>query len=250
MSDYNQNIQGNMVLQVNAGCQSPSNLAGTAAAHTAHSAPSASAKTVTAAPHELKAQVIFIDNFDSFSYNLVDALKLSGCQVEVFRNDVDLEQLDTRITMLQAQGLPVVLVLSPGPSSPQDAGGLMQIIERFAARLPMLGICLGHQAIGLYLGGKVQRAPEIVHGKSSPIEHTNEACFKNLPDPLLVARYHSLVVTDLPESVKVLAHYENLCMALYEPKLKMLGLQFHPESIITTYGQQILEQALLALCEK
>lgn len=194
------------------------------------------------------AHVIFIDNFDSFSYNLVDALKVSGCPVDVFRNDVDLGKLDTYITKVQATGHKVLLVLSPGPSTPQDAGGLMQIIAYFAGRLPMLGICLGHQALGLYLGGKVVRAPEIVHGKSSALEHTNAVCFKDLPDPLLVARYHSLVVTDLPESVQVIAKFQDLCMALYEPRLKMLGLQFHPESIITTYGQQILEQAIAALC--
>lgn len=192
--------------------------------------------------------VIFIDNFDSFSYNLVDALKVSGCIVDVFRNDVDLGQLEGYIAKLQEKGSKVLLVLSPGPSTPQDAGGLMQIIESFAGKLPMLGICLGHQALGLYLGGKVVRAPEIVHGKSSALEHTNQVCFKDLPDPLLVARYHSLVVTDLPASVQVIAKFQDLCMALYEPKLNMLGLQFHPESIITTYGQQILEQAIEALC--
>lgn len=192
------------------------------------------------------AHVIFIDNFDSFSYNLVDSIKVLGCQVEVFRNDVDIDKLESHINSLGKSN--IVLMLSPGPSHPQEAGGLMKIIERFAGRLPMLGICLGHQALGLYLGGKVSRAPEIVHGKSSPIEHNQQACFKHLPSPLLVARYHSLVVSELPNNVQVLAQFEDLCMALYEPKLKMLGFQFHPESIITTYGQQLLEQAINELC--
>lgn len=194
-------------------------------------------------------QVVFIDNFDSFSYNLVDALKVSGCQVSVFRNDVELEALAQYVAKV-GESKQVVLVLSPGPASPQEAGGLMQVIARFAGVYPMLGVCLGHQALGLYLGGKVVRAFEIVHGKSSPLTHCGKFCFAGLPEYLPVARYHSLVVTDLPENVQILAQYQNLCMSLYEPQLKMLGLQFHPESIITTYGQQILEQALATLISK
>lgn len=190
--------------------------------------------------------VIFIDNFDSFSYNLVDSIKLTGCQVEVFRNDVSITKLQEHVSQLP-QDLKVVLVLSPGPSSPHKAGGLMQIIETFAGQLPMLGICLGHQALGLYLGGQVVKAPEIVHGKSSLLEHNQQVCFQGIPSPLLAARYHSLIVENLPPSVQVLAHFQGICMALYEQKLKMLGLQFHPESIITTFGQRILEQALEAL---
>ena len=111
----------------------------------------------------------------------------------------------------------------------------------------MLGICLGHQALGFVLGGKVINAPQIVHGKVSYIEHQAKACFENLPSPLRVARYHSLIVTNLPENVEILASYEGMCMALYEKNLKILGLQFHPESIMTTYGREILKKALDAI---
>ncbi len=188
--------------------------------------------------------VIFIDNFDSFTYNLVDEFRVLGNNVLVYRNDVDPKVLKQVADNERAKGRNVVLVLSPGPSRPEDANNLLPIIKDNLGTYPMLGICLGHQALGLTLGGKVVRAPVIVHGKSSMMEHDGKLCFKGLPNPLKVARYHSLIVTDLPESVQVIAQYDDMCMALYEPFYKVMGFQFHPESIMTTYGRTLLKQAL------
>lgn len=191
-----------------------------------------------------KLKIIFIDNFDSFSYNLVDELQLLGADTVVYRNDADPEYILMHARQLKDDGFKVMGVLSPGPASPQEANNLMAIIEKMKSRFPLLGICLGHQALGLSLGGKVTQAPEIAHGKASTIIHNGDYCFKDLPNPLRVARYHSLVVTDLPDKVKIIARHEDLIMAIYEEKLRLLGLQFHPESILTTYGRKILSNAL------
>lgn len=193
-------------------------------------------------------KIIFIDNFDSFSYNLVDELKILGAEVIVYRNDADPEFILKKAEKFKQDGLNVIGVLSPGPSSPRDANNLMAIIEKLKGQIPLLGICLGHQALGLSLGGKVTLASYIAHGKASKIVHDGMYCFKGLPNPLRAARYHSLIVTDLPENVKIIASYDNMVMALYEEKMRLLGLQFHPESILTTYGRKILLNAINLLC--
>ena len=193
-------------------------------------------------------KIIFIDNFDSFSYNLVDELKILGAEVIVYRNDADPEFILKKAEKFKQDGLNVIGVLSPGPSSPRDANNLMAIIEKLKGQIPLLGICLGHQALGLSLGGKVTQASYIAHGKASKIVHDGMYCFKGLPNPLRAARYHSLIVTDLPENVKIIASYDNMVMALYEEKMRLLGLQFHPESILTTYGRKILLNAINLLC--
>ena len=193
-------------------------------------------------------KIIFIDNFDSFSYNLVDELKILGAEVIVYRNDADPEFILKKAEKFKQDGLNVIGVLSPGPSSPRDANNLMAIIEKLKGQIPLLGICLGHQALGLSLGGKVTKASYIAHGKASKIVHDGMYCFKGLPNPLRAARYHSLIVTDLPENVKIIASYDNMVMALYEEKMRLLGLQFHPESILTTYGRKILLNAINLLC--
>ncbi len=194
------------------------------------------------------ANIIFIDNFDSFSYNLVDELKVLGNNVMVFRNDVRVETIMTRALNLSKCGK-VVIMLSPGPSAPKDANNLLPIIRESLGKYPMLGICLGHQALGEVLGGKVVKAPVIVHGKSSMMQHTDKLCFKGLPNPLKIARYHSLVVEDLPLEVDVLADYDGMCMSLYSEKYKVLGFQFHPESIMTTFGRNLLKNAIATLTE-
>lgn len=191
-----------------------------------------------------KIKIIFIDNFDSFSYNLVDELQVLGADVIVYRNDADPEFILKKAVEFKQEGFNVIGVLSPGPSSPTDANNLMAIIEKLKGEIALLGICLGHQALGLSLGGKVIQALYIAHGKASMITHEGNYCFKNLPNPVRVARYHSLVVTDLPCNVKIIASCDNMVMALYEEKLRLLGLQFHPESILTTYGRKILLNAL------
>lgn len=159
--------------------------------------------------------IIFIDNFDSFTYNLVDELKVLGNNVLVYRNDTDVELISKIAKEHKELGEKVLIMLSPGPSSPNDANNLIPIIKDNLGKYPMLGICLGHQALGQVLGGKVEHAPVIVHGKSSMIEHKGQLCFKDLPNPLKVARYHSLVVTNLPSDVEVLSTFDNMCMSLY-----------------------------------
>ena len=195
----------------------------------------------------MSTSIIFIDNFDSFTYNLVDELKVLGNNVIVYRNDVSVELIAKVAKEQEALGHKVMLMLSPGPSAPTDANNLIAIIKDNLGKYPMLGICLGHQALGLVLGGKVVRAKEIIHGKASMISHNNELCFKDLPNPLKVARYHSLVVENLPKEVQVIAKYDDLCMSLYSPKYKVLGFQFHPESIMTTFGRTLLKNAINTL---
>ena len=196
----------------------------------------------------MQRDVIFIDNFDSFSYNLVDELQFLGCNVLVYSYDTAPEKILELLNKSKAQDHEAVLVLSPGPSAPQDANNLIPIIKSALGKFPLLGICLGHQALGLVLGGEVTRAPTIVHGKSSDINHDGQGAFKDLPNPLKVARYHSLIVKDLPKNVEVCASFDGMCMALREKKLKVCGFQFHPESIMTTVGRKLLLQALDVIC--
>ena len=188
--------------------------------------------------------VIFIDNFDSFSYNLVDELKVCDRHVLVYRNDTAVEKIISLLDSSKKEGHHPVLVLSPGPASPDDANNLIPIIKAALGKYPMLGICLGHQALGQVLGGKVTRAPVIMHGKSSDIEHCGNGEFAQLPNPLKVARYHSLVVNSLPQNVEITASFDGMCMAMRERSLKIIGFQFHPESIMTAFGRKLLEQAL------
>lgn len=192
----------------------------------------------------MKNTIIFIDNFDSFTYNLVDELKVLGNNVLVYRNDTDVELISKIAKEHKELGEKVLIMLSPGPSSPNDANNLIPIIKDNLGKYPMLGICLGHQALGQVLGGKVEHAPVIVHGKSSMIEHKGQLCFKDLPNPLKVARYHSLVVTNLPSDVEVLSTFDNMCMSLYSKKYNVLGFQLHPESIMSTYGRELLKNAI------
>ncbi|MBQ9275508.1 MAG: aminodeoxychorismate/anthranilate synthase component II [Succinivibrio sp.] len=195
----------------------------------------------------MASTVIFIDNFDSFSYNLVDELKVLGNRVLVYRNDVAVDLLEQVAGKCASQGEDVAFVLSPGPSTPAEAHNLLPLVRKLLGRYPMLGICLGHQALGEVLGGHITQAPEIVHGKSSDIIHHGTGPFATLPCPLKVARYHSLIVTDLPSEVEVLAEYEGICMSLYDKDRRVLGYQFHPESIMTAYGRRLLGAGLRCL---
>lgn len=192
----------------------------------------------------MKRRIIFIDNFDSFSYNLVDEFRVLGNEVLVYRNDTDPDEIMKLLKNDSSKSGETVLVLSPGPSTPDDANNLIPIIKKALGRYPMLGICLGHQAIGQVLGGKVVRAGEIVHGKSSDIIHDGSYAFKGMPNPMKAARYHSLIVKDLPENVHVCATCNDMVMACYEPKLRAMGFQFHPESVMTAYGRKLLKNAL------
>ncbi|OOF45124.1 anthranilate synthase component II [Rodentibacter trehalosifermentans] len=186
------------------------------------------------------ANILFLDNFDSFTYNLVDQFRVLGHQVKIYRNDCDLTQLvDT------ALGTPnTILALSPGPGTPAEAGILLPLIERLKDKIPIIGICLGHQALIQAFGGKVVHAGEVLHGKVSQISHDGEAMFKGLANPMPVARYHSLMGQDLPAEFVINAEYNGIIMAIRHRNLPICAFQFHPESILTVQGSQLLQQSI------
>ena len=190
--------------------------------------------------------VFLLDNVDSFSYNLVDELRALELDVRVFRNTVPAEHI---IQEMQAQQRhnDVVLVLSPGPGCPSEAGCMPELLKMASGQFPVIGICLGHQAIVEHFGGDVIRASQVMHGKSSDITHNHTELFENLPQPLAVARYHSLVGANLPAELNVIAQFEDMPMAVYHPQQRMIGYQFHPESILTAQGSQLLMQSLLII---
>lgn len=186
------------------------------------------------------ADILLLDNFDSFTYNLVDQLRTFGHNVVIYRNNVPAEVLIERIQQLANP----VLMLSPGPGAPKDAGCMPALLQALRGRLPIIGICLGHQAIIEAYGGHVGQAGEILHGKASAIHHDGEAMFNGLSNPLPVARYHSLVGSNTPEALIVNASYNGMVMAVRHDADRVCGFQFHPESILTTQGAHLLEQTL------
>jgi para-aminobenzoate synthetase component II len=185
--------------------------------------------------------LLVIDNYDSFTYNLVQYLGELGETVEVRRNDrVTLDEIESDLR-------PERIVISPGPGTPNDAGITLNVIERFSGKIPLLGVCLGHQAIGQAFGGKVVRAPELMHGKASEVSHDGKTIFAGLKDHFLAGRYHSLIVDkdSLPESLEISAFTaDNIIMGLRHRELKVEGVQFHPESILTSDGKQLLANFL------
>lgn len=189
--------------------------------------------------------VLMVDNYDSFTFNVVQYLAELGAEVQTHRNDA--------ITLDEIEALaPSHIVISPGPCTPNEAGISMEVIRRFAGRLPILGICLGHQAIGQVYGGEVVRAPRVMHGKTSRIRHHGAGVFAGLEDPLEVTRYHSLVVDaqSLPACLEVTAWVDEddvtpgLIMGLRHRTLDIEGVQFHPESILTRQGHELLANFL------
>ncbi|MBL6750424.1 MAG: aminodeoxychorismate/anthranilate synthase component II [Nevskia sp.] len=189
--------------------------------------------------------IVMIDNYDSFTYNLVQYLGELGAQVQVFRNDcVSVDQV--------AALAPSHIVLSPGPCTPDQAGICLELIDRLKGRFPILGVCLGHQAIGQAFGGKVVRAREVMHGKTSPIHHAGLGVFRGLPTPFTATRYHSLIVErdSLPPEFEVTAWTElqdgsaDEVMGLRHRSLPVEGVQFHPESILTEHGHALLRNFL------
>ncbi|HJT29202.1 MAG TPA: aminodeoxychorismate/anthranilate synthase component II [Pyrinomonadaceae bacterium] len=184
--------------------------------------------------------LLVIDNYDSFTYNLVQYLGELGATVEVRRNDrVTLEEIENRLR-------PERIVISPGPGTPNDAGITLDVIQRFAGKVPLLGVCLGHQAIGQAFGGKVVRAPELMHGKASDVHHDGKTIFAGLGDQFRAGRYHSLIVEreSLPSCLEISAHTGDIIMGLRHRELKVEGVQFHPESILTSDGKQLLANFL------
>jgi len=185
-------------------------------------------------------RLLLIDNYDSFTYNLVQAFMILGAEVLVYRNDaLDLKQADALS--------PTHLCISPGPGTPAQAGVSIAMIRHFAGRIPVFGVCLGHQAITEAFGGHVVRAPRLMHGKTSPVEHDGQGVFKGIVNPCEVGRYHSLIAageTLPPELVVTARTREGEIMGLRHTKLRIEGVQFHPESVLTPDGPAMMKNFL------
>jgi anthranilate synthase/aminodeoxychorismate synthase-like glutamine amidotransferase len=184
--------------------------------------------------------VLMIDNYDSFTYNLVQYLAEMGAEVEVHRNDAITPD---RIAAMH----PSHIVLSPGPRTPNEAGVCLDVITSLAGQIPILGVCLGHQAIGQAFGSRIVRAPRLMHGKTSPIHHDGRTLFSGMPSPFTATRYHSLIIdsTRLPEVLEVSAKTaEGEIMGVRHKQYVLEGVQFHPESILTEYGRELLRNFL------
>jgi len=187
-------------------------------------------------------RVLFIDNFDSFTFNLVDDLTRRGARVQVWRNDIEVD--DALRLALDMRG-PRLVMMSPGPGRPADAGCCIPLVTALMAhRVPLVGICLGHQAIVEALGGTIGGAGEIVHGKASAITHDETGLFAGLASPFTVGRYHSLTATEVPDDLRVNARLDDIVMGVTHRELPVAGVQFHPESILTPDGGRIIENCL------
>ncbi|MGH8128725.1 MAG: anthranilate synthase component II [Gammaproteobacteria bacterium] len=186
--------------------------------------------------------VLFLDNFDSFSYNLVDEFRRLGATVEVWRNDTALESLSERLDHND------LLVASPGPGRPEDAGVLVPLLREATGRLPVFGVCLGMQALAVTFGGEVRRAPHLVHGKAGTVQHGGEGVFAGLAQPFVAGRYHSLAVARVPEGFDVSAWVEEddrrVPMAIEDTRRRLLGVQFHPESVLSRDGSRLIGRVL------
>ena len=187
--------------------------------------------------------VLVVDNYDSFTFNLVQYLGELGAECEVVRNDA-------RTVDAIAANLPERILLSPGPCTPDDAGICLEVLRRLSGRVPILGVCLGHQSLGQAFGGKVVRAPRLMHGRTSEIEHEGAGVFRGLPRPMIATRYHSLVVerATLPAELEITAWTDDegvsTIMGLRHRTLPVEGVQFHPESILTIDGKRLLRNWL------
>lgn len=186
------------------------------------------------------AHIFLLDNFDSFTYNLVDQFRSEGYPVTIYRNNLKAADIMAEIQKVEN----AVLVLSPGPGAPHEAGCLIELISLARTQVPIIGICLGHQALIEQFGGKVGSAGTILHGKASSISHCGEQMFEGLQQPLPVARYHSLMGTEIPASLDVIAEFEGIPMAVMNQAERVIGMQFHPESVLTTDGAKLLRQSL------
>jgi len=190
------------------------------------------------------SMVLVLDNYDSFTYNLVQYLGELGAEVFVRRND------QLTVAEVEAMG-PERVVISPGPCTPKEAGISVELVRRLAAKTPILGVCLGHQAIGAAFGGEIVRAPKLMHGKTSEVFHDNQTIFSGLPMPLVATRYHSLVVREegLPDALEVSAYTSDsdgsrVIMGLRHKQFRVEGVQFHPESVLTLGGRKLIRNFL------
>lgn len=184
--------------------------------------------------------IVLIDNYDSFTYNIAQAFGQLGAQVEVYRNDA--------LTVEQLRELqPSHIIISPGPGDPDDGGISLEVLTTLSPHIPTFGVCLGHQCMGQAFGGKVIRAPRLMHGKVSPVYHQQSPLFHNVPNPFDATRYHSLIVEEesLPDTLKVTAFTDQgEIMAMKHVEYPIVGVQFHPESILTTHGMKIMQNFL------
>jgi anthranilate synthase component 2 len=192
-------------------------------------------------------KVLFIDNFDSFTYNLVDDFCKRDCRARVYRADTELDELKRVAEEFE----PDLLVISPGPGTPDTAGVSLSALDHFKDKLPIFGVCLGHQVIVQYFGGKVGHAPKPMHGKPSRVTHNGEGIFAGVENPLQAGRYHSLCALEMPDCLEKTAEFESVVMGVRHKELPIFGVQFHPESILTPAGGKIIENILsIAVAEK
>jgi anthranilate synthase/aminodeoxychorismate synthase-like glutamine amidotransferase len=184
--------------------------------------------------------VFVLDNYDSFTYNLVQYMGELGAEMTVRRND--------ELSVDEVEALaPERILLSPGPCTPQEAGISIEVVRRFAGKVPILGVCLGHQAIGAAFGGNVVRAPQLMHGKTSEVKHDGRTIFSGLPNPMTCTRYHSLIVSEkrLPEELEITARTaDGTIMGLRHREFQVEGVQFHPESVLTQDGKRLIKNFL------
>ena len=186
-------------------------------------------------------KILVIDNFDSFTHNLVDEFEKRNCKVFVYRNNIDIENFDKIVEEIE----PKLIVISPGPGTPKDAGLSIDVVRSYAGKIPIFGVCLGHQCIIEAFNGVVDRAPEVFHGKPSKVTHDNKTIYKNLENPLQAGRYHSLAALKVPDELEVSAKTDsNIIMGVRHKKFFVEGVQFHPESILTPTGGLIIKNLL------
>jgi len=187
-----------------------------------------------------QVKVLFIDNFDSFTYNLVDEFGKRNCDTKVYRADTSLDEL----IKVASDFAPDLLLISPGPGNPDSAGVTLAAIDHFKDKLPIFGVCLGHQSIIQYFGGTISHAPSVMHGKPSRITHSAKGVFEGLENPLQAGRYHSLCAVTLTDCLEQTADFDGIVMGVQHKSLPIYGVQFHPESILTPTGGMIIENMI------
>lgn len=192
-------------------------------------------------------KVLFIDNFDSFTYNLVDEFQKRNCEVLVYRNNISMDIIDSAIQKFK----PNLIVISPGPGTPKTAGNSKEIIEKYHEKIPIFGVCLGHQCIIEFFEGRVDKSVETIHGKPSKIKHDNVGIFKDIENPFQAGRYHSLCGYDIPFCLEISARTldREIIMAVRHKDFPIIGVQFHPESILTPVGSLLIEN-IIKMVEK
>jgi anthranilate synthase/aminodeoxychorismate synthase-like glutamine amidotransferase len=187
----------------------------------------------------MSRNVLMVDNHDSFTFNIVEALERLGASVRTVRNEID-----AGTAFRQAADSNALILISPGPGRPEDAGCCLELIALAKGKVPLFGVCLGQQAMVLEAGGEVVRAPQVVHGKASLLDHDGSGPFAGVPNPLRVGRYHSLCTLNPPPRFRVHAALDGMAMAISDPEALQVGVQFHPESVLTPAGQKILANVL------